>query len=186
MRLTSVVTPAAALTIGVLGLVVPPAPTAGASTTSKSSSPTCQSITRAQVVAAGFAGALTPKVTPYNDNKVTANAPNSLGETIDFGSKALVVGCATPTDLKALSLVANGAGKPSMTAAQYVQYLVRSSAGAMKRESIGGVLGYVDYGNGKEDGLGSTASAGSVRLDTFARRSRLLWRSELMLLRARS
>jgi hypothetical protein len=107
-------------------------------------------------------------VTPYNDNKVTANAPNSLGETIDFGSKALVVGCATPTDLKALSLVANGAGKPSMTAAQYVQYLVRSSAGAMKRESIGGVLGYVDYGNGKEDGLGSTASAGSVRLDTFA------------------
>jgi hypothetical protein len=135
MRLVRFVTPIAALTAGVTGLVALPALSGSASATTKSSAPSCQSITRAQVIAAGFSGASAPTVTAFNDKKLTANPPNSLGETIDFGSKALAVGCATPTDLKALSVAANGASKPALTAPQYLQYLAKNSAGAMKRES---------------------------------------------------
>jgi hypothetical protein len=167
MRLARFVTPMAVLTAGATGLLVLPTPSGAATVAGKPSAPSCQSITQAQAIATGFTGARAPKVSDFNDKKLAANPPNLLGETIDFGAKALVVGCAAPIDLKALSVTANGAGKPVMTAAQYVQYLVRTSAGAMKSETIGGVPGYADYGNGREDGLGSTATAGSVRLDTF-------------------
>jgi hypothetical protein len=131
---------------------------AGAST----SAPSCASITKSLVVADGFKGATGPKITKYNYTKVSANPTNALGTTIDFGSKALVVACVSPADLKKLSVIAQGASKPTMTATQYMAYLVKTSAGAMTSTPVGGVTDYLDYGNGKEDGLGSTSKAGSV------------------------
>lgn len=136
---------------------------AGAST----SAPSCASITKSLVVADGFKGATGPKITKYNYTKVSANPTNALGTTIDFGSKALVVACVSPADLKKLSVIAQGASKPTMTATQYMAYLVKTSAGAMTSTPVGGVTDYLDYGNGKEDGLGSTSKAGSVRLDAW-------------------
>lgn len=140
--------------------------TSAASATTSSHS--CASVTKAQMIAAGFTKATGPKITAYNDAKLSANAPNALGETIDFGSKALVVSCVTPTDLKALSIPAQGAKKPPMSATAYLRYLVKTSGGSMSEQSIGSVVNYVDFGNGKEDGLGSTSTASSVRLDAFA------------------
>ncbi len=54
-----------------------------------------------------------------------------------------------------------------MTSTQYLHYLVRTSQGSMKQQPIAQINNYVDFGNGKEDGLGSTASANGVRLDSF-------------------
>jgi hypothetical protein len=127
----------------------------------------CATLTKSVVVADGFAGALGPKVSAYNYKKVSANPANALGTTIDFGAKALVVSCVSPADIKKLSVIAQGASKPVMSATQYMNYLVKTSQGAMKKTSVGGVADYLDFGNGKEDGLGSTSSAGSVRLDAW-------------------
>jgi hypothetical protein len=137
------------------------ATTAGAASTA-----TCGSITKALVVADGYTAATTPVVTPYNYKKESANSANSLGTTIDFGAKALVVACVSPSDIAKLSAQA-APGKPVMTAAQYMTWMAKDSAGAMKATPVAGVTDYLDFGNGKEDGLGSTVKAGSVRLDAW-------------------
>ena len=54
-----------------------------------------------------------------------------------------------------------------MTATQYLSYMAKQSAGAMKNTPVGGVADYLDLGNGKEDGVGSTLTAGSIRLDAW-------------------
>ena len=127
----------------------------------------CNSITKQVVVGDGFVNPTTPKITAYNYTKVSANAANAFGTTIDFGAKALVVGCISPSDIKKLSVIAQGSSKPTMTTAQYMAYLVKQSAGAMVKTPVGGVSDYLDQGSGKEDGLGSTATASSVRLDAW-------------------
>jgi hypothetical protein len=156
------------VTAAATGLALQPSVVGASSVAPKGLSPACTLITQRQVVAAGFSRATAPKITPFNSKNIGANPANSLGETIDFGARALVVGCASPADLRALSSASAGKSTPTMSASQYVEYLVKTSAGAMKSERIGGVAGFIDYGNGKEDGLGSTSTAGSVRLDTFA------------------
>lgn len=137
------------------------------SISANAATPTCGAITKAVVVADGYSKATTPVVTTYNYKKSSANAANSLGTTIDFGSKALVVACVSPADIKKLSIAAQGASKPTMSATQYMAYMVKQSAGAMTKKSVGGVSDFLDMGNGKEDGLGSTAKAGSLRLDAW-------------------
>lgn len=132
-----------------------------------SSSASCASITRSVVVGDGFTGAASPTVTPYNYKTLSANPTNSLGTTIDFGSKALVVACVSPSDIKKLSAIAQGSSKAPMTATQYMAYLVKQSAGAMVKTPVGGVSDFLDFGSAKEDGLGSTSKAGSVRLDAW-------------------
>jgi hypothetical protein len=54
-----------------------------------------------------------------------------------------------------------------MTATQYLAYIVKGSAGAMKKTAVGGVSDFLDFGNGKEDGVGSLSTAGSLRLDAW-------------------
>ena len=135
--------------------------TAGATTT-----PSCAGITKALVVSNGYTGATGPVITPYNFAKPSANAMNAIGTTIDFGAKALVVSCVSPSDIAKLSALATP-GKPTMTAAQYMAWMVKDSAGAMKATPVAGVTDYLDFGNGKEDGVGSTMKAGSVRLDAW-------------------
>lgn len=127
----------------------------------------CASITKALVVADGYKPATGPTTTPYNFAKPASNQANALGTTIDFGAKALVVGCISPADIAKYSVAANGAKKPVMSATQYLAYVVKQSAGAMKKTTVGGVSDYLDFGNGKEDGVGSTAKAGSLRLDAW-------------------
>lgn len=144
-----------------LGATVPSA--AGAA----SMTPSCSALTKSAIVADGFTGATGPVVTSYNYKKLSANAANALGTTLDFGSKALVISCVSPADIKKLSVLAQGSSKPTMTATQYMAYLVKQAAGAMKKTPVGGVSDYLDFGNGKEDGLGSTAKAGAVRLDAW-------------------
>ena len=154
--LTGIVGSTVVLGAGLLGMS-----SAGATT------PSCASITKDVVVADGYTAATTPVVTKYNYKKPSANAANALGTTIDFGPKALVVGCVSPAGIAKLSAAAQGKGKPSMTATQYLDYMAKQSAGAMKKTLVSGVSDYLDFGNGKEDGLGSTATAGSVRLDAW-------------------
>lgn len=132
------------------------------------SASSCASITKSLMIADGFSGATTPKVTPYNYTKPSMNPANALGTTIDFGPKALVVACVSPSDIKKLSAIAQGSSKSPMSATQYLAYVAKGSAGAMKKTSVGGVSDYLDFGNGKEDGLGSTSKAGGVRLDAWA------------------
>jgi hypothetical protein len=127
----------------------------------------CASITKALVRSDGYKAATGPTTTPYNFAKPAANQVNALGTTIDFGAKALVVGCVSSADIAKYSVVAQGAKKLAMTAAQYLAYVVKQSAGAMKKTAVGGVSDYLDFGNGKEDGVGSTSSAGSLRLDAW-------------------
>ena len=122
----------------------------------------CAAITKALVVADGYKTATAPKITPYNFAHTSANEANALGTTIDFGATALVVGCVSPSDIAKYS----GSMK-SMTATQYLASVVKTSAGAMKKTSVGGVNDYLDFGNGKEDGVGSTSKAGSLRLDAW-------------------
>jgi hypothetical protein len=133
----------------------------------QAASGSCASITKALVVADGYKLASGPSKTPYNFSSASANQPNALGTTIDFGAKALVVGCVSPADIAKYSVAANGAKKPVMTATQYLAYVVKQSAGAMKKTPVGGVSDYLDFGNGKEDGVGSTSQAGSLRLDAW-------------------
>ena len=135
--------------------------------TSQSLKGTCGALTKSVVVADGFTNASGPTITKYDYNNLNANAANSLGTTIDFGKGALVVSCVSPADIAKLSVSAQGAGKPTMTAQQYMDYMVAQSAGAMTATPVGGVTDYLDFGNGKEDGLGSTATATSVRLDAW-------------------
>ncbi len=128
--------------------------------------PSCAGITKALVVSNGYTAATGPVVTPYNYTKASANAMNALGTTIDFGAKALVVSCVSPADIVKLSALATP-GKPTMTATQYMAWMAKDSAGAMKATPVAGVTDYLDFGNGKEDGVGSTVKAGSVRLDAW-------------------
>jgi len=123
----------------------------------------CSSITKALVIFDGYKAATEPTITPYNFANTSANQANALGTTIDFGAKALVVGCISPADIAKYS----GSKKPVMTATQYLASVVKASAGAMKKTPVGGVSDYLDFGNGKEDGVGSTAKAGSLRLDAW-------------------
>lgn len=136
-------------------------------TAAGASSPSCASITKSLVVADGYSGATGPKVTAYNYAKPNANATNALGTTIDFGAKALVVGCLSPSAIAKLSVAAQGSMKPAMTAQQYMNYMVKQSQGAMSKTLVGGVNDYLDFGSGKEDGLGSTVKDSSVRLDAW-------------------
>ena len=134
---------------------------------SQAASGSCASITKALVVADGYKLAVGPATTPYNFGNTSANQANALGTTIDFGAKALVVGCVSPADIAKYSMATNGAKKPVMSATQYLAYVVKQSAGAMKKTPVGGVNDYLDFGNGKEDGVGSTSKAGSLRLDAW-------------------
>ena len=122
----------------------------------------CASITKALVVADGYKSATGPKITPYNFANTSANEANAQGTTIDFGAKALVVGCVSPADIAKYS-----GGKKTVTATQYLASVVKAAAGAMKKTPVGGVSDYLDFGNGKEDGVGSTATAGSLSLDAW-------------------
>jgi hypothetical protein len=127
----------------------------------------CKNLTKSALVADGFTKASKPKVTPYNYKKPSKNAANALGTTYDFGSKSVVVACLSPSDLQKFSVQAQGKSKPTMTAEQYMAYMVQQSQGAMTATQVGGVTDYLDFGNGKEDGVGSTSKAGSVRLDAW-------------------
>jgi len=151
----------AVITFSTIVLLITPTSSAFAATSS------CAAITKAVVVADGYSKAETPTITAYNYSKVSANQANALGTTIDFGKAALVVGCISPADIAKLSVTANGAGKPAMTATQYLAYIVKGSAGAMKKTAVGGVSDFLDFGNGKEDGVGSLSTAGSLRLDAW-------------------
>lgn len=133
---------------------------ASASTTNK-----CGQLTLSTIKSYGFTKATGPKITQYNFTKSSANAANALGETIDFGARALVISCVTPSDIAKLSVQAGG--KKTWTAQQYMNWMVKDSAGAMKATPTAGTTSYLDFGNGKEDGLGSTVKATSVRLDAF-------------------
>jgi len=161
MRRTSILSISAILIAGLITVSSSFALSANAAT------PSCSAITKSAVIADGYTNATTPVITAYNYAKPSANAANSLGTTIDFGAKALVVACVSPADIKKLSIQAQGASKPAMTATQYMAYMVKQSAGAMTKKSVGGVSDFLDLGNGKEDGLGSTAKAGSLRLDAW-------------------
>jgi hypothetical protein len=158
---TSSLLAAALMSAPLTGVLASGAP-AGATST-----PSCSSLTQKVLVADGYTKATKPKITPYNYKKLSANAANALGTTIDFGAKALVVGCVSPSDIAKLSVIAQGKKKPTMTAQQYMHYLVKQSAGAMTKTKVGPVYDYLDFGNGKEDGLGSTSTASSVRLDAW-------------------
>jgi hypothetical protein len=154
--LTGILATAAVATVGLTA--VTPANAATAS---------CSALTKAVVVADGYTAATGPVVTAYNYKTISKNPANALGTTIDFGAKALVVGCVSPADIAKLSVAAQGSGKPTMSAAAYLSYMAKQSAGAMKKTPVGGVSDYLDFGNGKEDGLGSTMNAGSIRLDAW-------------------
>ena len=125
----------------------------------------CGQLTLSAIKSYGFTKATGPKITQYNFTKSSANAANALGETIDFGAKALVISCVTPSDIAKLSVQAGG--KKTWTAQQYMNWMVKDSAGAMKATPTAGTTSYLDFGNGKEDGLGSTVKSSSVRLDAF-------------------
>jgi hypothetical protein len=123
-------------------------------------------LTLSTIKADGYTAATGPKVTPYNYAKMSANGANALGTTLDFGSKALVVGCLDPANLAAAWKMEGFTGKAT-TATAFMSQLVKSSAGAMKATKVGPVTDYLDFGNGKEDGLGSLSSAGALRLDAW-------------------
>jgi hypothetical protein len=132
------------------------------STSAQAAGGSCASITKALVVADGYKSATTPKITPYNFANTSANEANAQGTTIDFGAKALVVGCVSPADIAKYS-----GGKKTVTATQYLASVVKAAAGAMKKTPVAGVSDYLDFGNGKEDGVGSTSKSGSLRLDAW-------------------
>jgi hypothetical protein len=119
------------------------------------------------MVKEGFTQATGPVVTPYNYANMNKNAANALGTTYDFGANAIVIGCLSPSDIAKLSVQAQGSMKPALSAQQYMNYMVKQSAGAMNKTPVAGVNDYLDFGNGKEDGLGSTMKMGSVRLDAW-------------------
>lgn len=140
---------------------------AAASTTS-----TCNTINLSLMKSLGFSKAISPTVTPYSYTNGRKNAANALGTTIDFGSKALIVGCVSPSDIAKLSADA-GSPKKALTAAQYMAYMVKQSydpttkANAMQPTPVAGTTDYLDFGDGAQDGVGSTLSLGVVRLDAW-------------------
>jgi hypothetical protein len=115
----------AALTL--VSLATPLVATAASASTAKSS---CASVTKKLVVSDGFTQATGPKVTKYDYKHPKKNAANALGTTIDFGAKALIVGCVSPRDLVHLS---KQAGKKTMSATAYMKYMVAQSGGAMTK-----------------------------------------------------
>lgn len=135
-------------------------------TKKKAVAASCSSLTASVLTSDGF-HVTGPKVMPYDYNNVNANPANALGTTLDFGKNALVIACVSPSDIAKLSVMAQGSGHSTMTADEYMAYLVQQSAGAMVKTPVGGVDDYLDFGNGAEDGLGSTATAKSVRLDAW-------------------
>lgn len=137
---------------------------AGSASVAGAASASCASITKSLVVSDGYTMATGPVITPYNYAKASANAANALGTTIDFGPQALIVSCVSPSDIAKLSAQA---GKKTMSATAYMNYMVSQSQGAMTKTPVGGVNDYLDFGNGKEDGLGSLSKAGSLRLDAW-------------------
>lgn len=154
-----------ATTTLVLGSILPVVASAAASVMQLNQS--CDALTMKLVMSDGFTRASGPKITMYNYANAKKNATNALGETFDYGAKALVISCLSPKDIHQLSIQAQGKSKPTMTATQYMAYMVKQSSGAMTKVTVGGVSDYKDLGNGKEDGLGSTAKLGSVRLDAW-------------------
>jgi hypothetical protein len=133
------------LAAGSTTLVASLSPSAGAATKVAS----CAALTKAVVVRDGFTAATTPAITAYNYTTASANSANALGTTIDFGTKALVVGCVSPSDISKLSAAAQGPSKPAMSATKYMAYLVKQSAGSMTKTPIGAVSDYLDFGSGK-------------------------------------
>ncbi len=125
---------------------------------------TCGSITKSLVVSEGFTKATGPVVTNYNYANPSKNEANALGQTRDFGKSSIVVSCVSPSDIKKLSAEAK---LKTTGATAYMKYLVAQSAGAMTKTPVAGVNDYLDFGNGKEDGVGSMIKAGSIRLDAW-------------------
>lgn len=126
----------------------------------------CGALTLQAVKADGYTAATGPSVTPYNYANANANAANAVGTTIDFGKSALIVGCLDPAHLASAWKAQGFAGKAT-TAQAFMADLVAASQGAMTATKVGGVTDYLDYGNGKEDGLGSLSKAASLRLDAW-------------------
>jgi len=153
--------------IALAGVMAILATTAVAVAPANAASASCSSITKAVVNASGYTKAKAPTVIAYDYKNVGKNAANALGTTIDFGPDALIVSCVSPADITKLSALAQGASKPAMSAKAYMAYMVKQSAGAMTKTAVGGVSDYLDFGNGKEDGLGSLSKAGSLRLDAW-------------------
>ena len=146
--------------LAIAALIAPLALSTTASASSMSPAATCASITKSLMVSQGFTSATGPVVTPYNYADGAKNAANAVGTTIDFGSKAIVIGCVSPADIMKSS-------DTKQTAQQYMDAMVKDSAGAMIKTPVAGVNDYLDFGNGKEDGLGSTSAMRSVRLDAW-------------------
>jgi len=159
MRRTHLVTSVLASVLATASLALPLS-----ASSASAAAMSCGALTKTALVADGFTSATGPVVTPYNYAKVSANPANALGTTYDFGAKALVVSCVSPADIAKLSALA---GHPHQSAAQYMAYLVAQSSGAMVKTPVGGTDDYLDFGNGKQDGLGSSARAFSVRLDAW-------------------
>ncbi len=151
----------------VASLALAPLITVATATVASAKGLTCSAITKSLVTSKGFTHATGPVVKPYNFVNESKNADNALGTTIDFGAKALVVGCVSPSDIAKLSQQAQNSMMPAMTAQQYMNYMVQQASGAMKKTPVAGTNDYLDFGNGKEDGLGSTKSMASVRLDAW-------------------
>ncbi len=126
----------------------------------------CGLITHSLIKADGFDSSTGPYVTDYNYAHPSKNAANALGQTIDFGTKALVVSCLDPAHLAVAWKVQGFAGKAT-NATDFMTKLVAASAGAMTKTKVGPVTDYLDFGNGKEDGLGSLSTAKSLRLDAW-------------------
>ena len=126
----------------------------------------CGLITHSMIKADGFDSSTGPYVTDYNYAKPSKNPANALGQTIDFGAKALVVSCLDPAHLAAAWKVEGFSGKAT-NATDFMTKLVAASAGAMTKTKVGPVNDYLDFGNGKEDGLGSLSTAKSLRLDAW-------------------
>jgi hypothetical protein len=163
MRRTLNTLAATLLAVGTVVTVAAGASSVAAAATKAS----CGSLTKSLITTSGFSGATGPVVTPYNYKKISANQANALGTTYDFGPKAIVISCVAPSDISRLSILAQGSMKKPMNATAYMNYLVKQAAGAMKKTPVGGVSDYLDFGNGKEDGVGSLAKAGSIRLDAW-------------------
>ncbi len=132
-----------------------------------STAPTgCNALTLALAKADGYSSATGPVVTPYNYKKGAHNAANAIGTTIDFGSKALVVGCLDPANLHNAWTAQQFSGTAT-TATAFMTKLVAAAQGAMTKTTVGPVTDYLDFGNGKEDGVGSLSTAKSLRLDAW-------------------
>jgi hypothetical protein len=151
-------------------IVSPLIVTVGQSAPASAATATCSSLTKGAIASDGFKNVISPTITSYHYKRLSSNQPNALGTTIDFGPKAVVIACVSPKDISKLSSIAQGGSKPAMSAQQYMKYLVKQSAGAMKKTLVGGVNDYLDFGNGKEDGVGSLSTAGSIRLDAWVAR----------------